>query len=577
MTTWTRKLRNGAALLGLAALVAGLTAARANEAAAALSDLSTLPTAPLDMAPTGGVAAPNTGQDAAPSAAGAPPSVNSGAIARQAIATSTESAINELLARPETHNPLGAGNWKSAREAIRAFYEARDDSPVWTDENGLNAKGAALLARLRRAGEDGLDLAAFTLPSAHFAATSPDMLGRAVAALSTAAVVYALQATGARIVPASISPLVTARPEIADPARVLNDLLASDDPGATLSAFNPPQKAYQELRAEFFRLHETGPAAAAAPPTGPTLKIGMTDPRVSLIRARFGLGGPTDTKDPSLYDARVASAVAAFQKSQGISPDGALNPATNDAIFAAPQTSREAALRANLEMWRWQPRDMGADRIEINLPDYTLHLMHGQTEVHRARVIVGKPDTPTPVFSNSIKYVLVNPIWRVPDSIIRKEMKPKLASDPDWFAHHGFKVSQSGDRLVVEQPAGDGNALGHILFMFPNEHSVYLHDTSSRGLFANARRAYSHGCVRVEQPMHLAELVMGGTATGWTESRVQSMIGSSERAVFLPTPLPIHLEYFTEFVDETGMLRDREDIYGLTARVAATLSKLRQD
>ena len=167
---------------------------------------------------------------------------------------------------------------------------------------------------------------------------------------------------------------------------------------------------------------------------------------------------------------------------------------------------------ANMEMWRWEPRDMGVERIEINIPDYTLRMMDGDDLVHQARVIVGKPDTPTPIFSNAMKYILVNPIWRVPDSIVRKEFAPHLARGPDYLVDHGYKVAEIGGHMFVSQPPGEGNALGHILFMFPNEHSVYLHDTPSRGLFGTARRAYSHGCVRLDQPMQLAELVMGGAA-----------------------------------------------------------------
>jgi murein L,D-transpeptidase YcbB/YkuD len=202
--------------------------------------------------------------------------------------------------------------------------------------------------------------------------------------------------------------------------------------------------------------------------------------------------------------------------------------------------------------------------------------MNGDEEVHRARVIVGKPDTPTPIFSNEVKYILINPIWRVPESIIKKEMLPGLAKDPNYFAKRGYQVSYVGDRLVVNQPPGEGNALGRILFMFPNEHSVYLHDTPTRGLFATTRRAYSHGCVRVEEPLRLAELLMGGAARGWTAGKFQALLGTNEKAVFLPHPLPIHIEYFTEFVDAAGAAQEREDVYGLTAQVAATLSRLRQ-
>ena len=225
---------------------------------------------------------------------------------------------------------------------------------------------------------------------------------------------------------------------------------------------------------------------------------------------------------------------------------------------------------ANMEMWRWEPRAMGEERIEINIPDYSLKVMDGDDLVHEARVIVGKPDTPTPIFSNEVRYILVNPIWRVPDSIIKKEMAPKLAEDPDYLTRHGFEVSQVGDRLVVRQPPGEANALGRILFMFPNEHAVYLHDTPARGLFAASRRAFSHGCVRVEQPMRLAELFMGGATAGWTPGACNRCSGATERTVFLPHTIPIHLEYFTEFVDGSGALQDREDIYGIARRVAGT-------
>ena len=203
--------------------------------------------------------------------------------------------------------------------------------------------------------------------------------------------------------------------------------------------------------------------------------------------------------------------------------------------------------------------------------------MDGDALVHEARVIVGKPDTPTPVFSNEMRYILVNPIWRVPDSIIKKEMEPKLAEDPTYLTRRGFEVTQVGDHLVVRQPPGEENALGRILFMFPNEHAVYLHDTPGRALFASARRAFSHGCVRVEQPMRLAELVMGGERSGWTLARLQSLLGKAERTVPLPHTIPIHLEYFTEFVDDSGALQDREDIYGIAGRVAGTIRRTRQD
>ena len=492
------------------------------------------------------------------------------------IPAALDSALAALVAQSPTVNPLGAGDWRAARTAIRAFYADRLFTPVWVDVEGITPAGRAVLARLARAGEDGLDLGAFTLPGATFADSQPDRLAQVETTISAAVVAYAQQASGARIAPARLSKFVTASPVVVDPAKALSETASAAEPGDVLAGYNPGEKGYQDLRGELARLRASAPIATSRPPAGPTLRIGMVDPRVPLIRARFGLGAKVDPDGARIYDARVATAVAAFQKSKGLAADGALTMATSEALFGDPNFRREAAIVANMEMWRWLPRDMGQARIEINVPDYTLHLMNGDEEVHRARVIVGKPDTPTPIFSNEVKYLLVNPIWRVPDSIIKKEMLPKLANDPDYLVKRGYQVSYVGDRLVVTQPPGEGNSLGRILFMFPNEHSVYLHDTPTRGLFATARRDYSHGCVRVEEPLRLAELLMGGAARGYSAGRFQAMLGTSEKAVFLPRPLPIHIEYFTEFVDAAGVAQEREDVYGLTGEVAATLSRLRQ-
>jgi murein L,D-transpeptidase YcbB/YkuD len=520
-------------------------------------------TAPASLAPS--VETPG-----APTNLAAP---ESGVAATSEIAVAIDGALASLVTMSPTVNPVGAGDWRAARIAIRAFYADRTFAPLWVDAQGLTPRGRTLLGRLTRADEDGVDLTAFSLPDPTFADTRPERLAEVEATLSAALVAYAMEASGSRIAPANLSKFVTASPSVVDPAKALGETSSAAEPGDALAAYNPSQKGYRELRDELARLRGSAPIAARRLPAGPTLKIGMADPRVPLIRARFGLGAQPD---PRVYDARVATAVAAFQKSKGLAADGALTEATSEALFGDPNFRREAAILANMEMWRWLPRDMGQSRIEINVADYTLQVMNGDEEVHRARVIVGKPDTPTPIFSNEVKYILVNPIWRVPDSIIKKEMLPKLAADPNYLTRHGYQVSYVGDRLIVNQPPGEGNALGRILFMFPNEHSVYLHDTPTRGLFATTRRAYSHGCVRVEEPLGLAELLMGGAARGWTAGRFQALLGTSEKAVFLPHPLPIHIEYFTEFVDATGAAQEREDVYGLTAQVAATLSRLRQ-
>jgi murein L,D-transpeptidase YcbB/YkuD len=490
-----------------------------------------------------------------------------------------EVALAAMIAEGVKSSPIGAGDWRAARQAIHDVYAGRAFAPIWMAPDGrLTPAGVAALSRLERADEDGLDLSAFALPKGPLADPSPERVAEAEAAMSEAIVAYAMQASGARLVPTRISPLITQRPTVADPGHALAAVAAAADPDAALEDFNPRQKGYLDLRTQLRRLRPDAPVAGAPRiPTGPSLGIGMIDPRVALVRARLGVSAPADAKDALVYDLRLATAVATFQRATGLSGAGVLTPATVAALSHGTSDRRDAMILANMEMWRWEPRAMGDERIEINIPDYSLKLMSGETLVHQARVIVGKPDTPTPVFSNEMRYILVNPIWRVPDSIIKKEMAPKLAQDPDYLTRRGFEVSQVGDRLVVRQPPGEANALGRILFMFPNEHAVYLHDTPARALFSAARRAFSHGCVRVEEPMRLAELLMGGASAGWTPTRLEGLIGDKERTVPLPHTIPIHLEYFTEFVDGSGALQDREDIYGIARRVAITIAPTSQD
>jgi murein L,D-transpeptidase YcbB/YkuD len=225
-----------------------------------------------------------------------------------------------------------------------------------------------------------------------------------------------------------------------------------------------------------------------------------------------------------------------------------LSARTIAALSGGQPLRLENEILANMERWRWMPRDMGESRVEVNIPEFMVSVIRTGEVVARNKVVVGKTATPTPVFSNMMQFLIVNPSWNVPQSIIRRI--------------HGL--------LFVRQPPGERNALGRIKFMFPNDYSVYLHDTPSRGLFGAAQRAFSHGCVRVDQPFSFAEAVLGRD-NGWSAERVKRMIGGGERYVYLPKPFPIHIEYFTAFVDEAGRLQLRDDIYGYSNRVKTAL------
>lgn len=461
-----------------------------------------------------------------------------------------------------------AAEIRKLRAGIASFYIARGFAPVWIGDGKPNAAAQAVLAQLAHAGDDGISVE--DLPAPVFAAgDGDDKLARAELDLSQQAVAYARRAAGSRVSPLEIAPLIGAKPELPEPADILSTVSAAGaDAGSVLAEFNPPQPGYRALRDKLAEVRRETQAASPKPiPEGPVLKVGMSDPRVPLIRARFGLDSAAAAPG-ELYDTKVAAAVAEFQKSSGLPASGTLTARTVAALAGGPPMRLEDQLIANMEMWRWMPRRLAADRIEVNIPNYEVTVFRADAPVWRSRVVVGKPQTPTPIFSNVMKFLIVNPYWNVPPSILRKEMLPHLAQDPAYFARMGYEVLNRHGHLIVRQPPGERNALGRIKFMFPNDYSVYLHDTPSRSLFGQAKRAFSHGCVRVDEPFNFAQAVLGDT---WTIPRIKHLIGGSERYVNLPEPLPIHIEYFTAFVDQDGRLQLRDDIYGYMRKMDVAL------
>jgi murein L,D-transpeptidase YcbB/YkuD len=454
------------------------------------------------------------------------------------------------------------------RVAIAATYAARDFTPMWLADGHWTPAATAALARLENAADDGLDLRATPLPKDP--GDTAAALAEADFALSAAIVNFAWQASGGRVDPKSVSRLISETPVIADPATVLAHVSTATDADATLRDYNPPQPGYKALRDKLVELRKDRPKTPEVVPAGATVKIGMKDVRAPMLRARFGLEAP-EGADDTIYDAKLAAAIAEFQRANGMAPSGILAPRVVAALNAGDPVALEDEIIANMERWRWEPRSQTDNQIEVNIPDYTVKVTFGGVVAHRARVVVGKPDTPTPVFSNRMQFIEVNPYWNVPDSIIKKEMMPKLAQDPSYLQRMGYEVTYSSSgKMIVRQPPGERNALGRIKFMFPNEHAVYLHDTPSRGLFATARRAFSHGCVRVDDPFRFAEVVLG-KESGWNEARVKRLIGGKNQTIPLPKHIDIHIEYFTAFVDDAGKLQTREDVYGYSRKVRAAL------
>ncbi|SFU72315.1 Murein L,D-transpeptidase YcbB/YkuD [Methylobacterium sp. 174MFSha1.1] len=455
------------------------------------------------------------------------------------------------------------------REAMQAFYALGAFKSVWLTETGWSDAAKAVIARLQAAGEDGLDPLAYPIPLLDPPHAKPADRAEADLKLSAAAVLYARDARGGRIEPSRLSRFITPKLDLPSADAVLTRLTpAGSGAGGLLQAYNPGQPGYLALKAKLASLRAQQPNRAVPMvrlPKGPALKTGMRDPRVPLIRARFGLGGATDA---TAYDEGVATAVASFQRQRGMKASGVLDPATVAALAGPAPDRQEADLLANMERWRWMPTDLGRTHVFVNIPEYKVRVIRDGRVLDEARVIVGKPDSPTPIFSGEMTYAVVNPSWTVPPSILKSQFLPGLARDPNYAARLGYQVVKRGNGIAIRQPPGERNALGFIKFMFPNDHAVYLHDTPNRSLFSRSERALSHGCVRVDDPFRFAQVVLGPR---WPTERLKTLIGKGERTVMLPEKLPVHLAYFTLEADGSGPLRSLPDLYGINARVKVAL------
>jgi murein L,D-transpeptidase YcbB/YkuD len=229
---------------------------------------------------------------------------------------------------------------------------------------------------------------------------------------------------------------------------------------------------------------------------------------------------------------------------------------------------------ANMERWRWYQRDLGNSHVVVNLPDFTLRVMHKGSQVWTTRVVIGKPSMATPLLSETMKSITVNPTWTVPQSIVRNEYLPALAQDPTVLERMGLRVSYNGGGVNITQPPGPGNALGRIRFNINNRFSVFQHDTQDKHMFAHEVRAYSHGCMRVQDPAKYAEVLLKIARPGenWSSERIQRMYGTSEQNLsVLPTMMWVHLTYQTAFVDDAGKLQMRRDVYNLDSRTIAAI------
>jgi murein L,D-transpeptidase YcbB/YkuD len=511
--------------------------------------------------------------DVTNSLASADPKANATSLADGAIVDK----LREQLAAGKFDRLLGG---KKERSAIETFYASRNFAPLWLADGALSERGKAAATFLAGVEADGLEPADYPLPAVN-AGLEPEAAAEAEMKFTDAVLTFARHAQMGRVHYSRVSADIVYTLNRPEPAEVLAKLAGAKDVGAALDSYNPQQPGYQALKAKLAELRH-GAADVTKPiiPSGPTLKyvkdkkgkeVLMQDPRVPALREWFSLKAAAgDTK----YDKELSGTIARFQKEQHLSPTGQLTQATLDAMNGPKREKTIDIVLANMERWRWMPRDLGNTYVMVNIPDYSLRVVHNNKLVWKTKIVVGQPAKPTPLLSADMKFITVNPTWNVPPSIIQNEYLPALQQDPQALDRIGLKVEQNADGTVrIYQPPGDRNALGRIRFNFPNKFLVYQHDTPDKYLFARDKRAYSHGCMRVENPLKYGEVILGLALPHehYTADRLHHMFGGSEININFPTGIPDHLTYQTAFVDDEGKLQIRDDVYGRDAKLISIM------
>lgn len=515
----------------------------------------------------------------------------------QTAAFGTSPAVSDVLRRSFASPDTSFINPRH-RDVLTAFYTARDFQPVWVDQHGPTRAALHVLDVLEDAPSWGLTASDFVLN----ANRAPKMLGtwtadQAAAAdveISQLVVEYAMQARGSRIPEPDtmLSTYLDRRPRLPDRADVLASVATAPAPDALLLSYQPQHEQFQLLRKAYAQLTSGNSIARLepVPRDGPMISPGDAHPDVRALRARLKVP-PADETRALAYDAPLVAAVKSFQADAGLTADGYVGSKTRRALSVA-NSAKVDVIRANMEQWRWMPDDLGSTYLFVNIPAFTITHVRDGAVISTERVIVGKENTQTPVFSKNLSTIVLRPEWFLPDSIKLEKLLSSQRRGSNIEAQ-GY-VIRKGSRIVpswkinwakanishyeIFQPSGDGNALGDVKFLFPNKHSVYLHDTPSKSLFSSNERLYSHGCIRLNKPLVLAQTLLDDDkGSGAFDVKTLVRRGPGGNTVLLDKPVPIHVGYFTAWAEGDGVVRIYRDYYSHEQRIALALDNKWKD
>jgi L,D-transpeptidase YcbB len=497
-----------------------------------------------------------------------------------------------------------AGDSKAAEtwSAVRRLYETIGSHPLWLVDGRPRREIAVLRDSIRRAAEDGLNPSDYDLRAADTLQSSSgrglfkkgvdlekgenlEPLIDADVRLSYTLLKFARHLERGRVPPGQVDTHWFGTQRDEDLVAALKVALESGRLGESLEKLRSQHAQYAALKKVLARYREVAAAGGwSTLPAGWIPRAGRPDPGVAVLRAHLIATGdlPPSAATPAAgapaFDAATRDALKHFERRHGLAPDGQLDREVLAALNV-PIEERIRQIELNLERWRWLPDTLGDRYVLVNIPTFHLTAVdHGQVAL-QMRVVAGKADSPTPIFSDEMTTVVFSPYWNVPPDIARSETIPAVMRDPGYLGRNNLEVVRAGrvldpwgvdwsrpGEVQFRQRPGAHNALGGVKFMFPNQFDVYLHDTPADALFASVERDYSHGCVRIEKPFEMAQWVLQDRPE-WTPEKIQAaMTSGREQHVALKHHVPVYIIYETVWVDDDGTVEFRDDIYGHDAR-----------
>ena len=528
-------------------------------------------------------------------------------LVRESVAALPSAPIRELLAKG-VHPRLRWGRFPDFQPQLQQLYERNGFNPLWIRDGGPTPQARIIAASLGKANQNGLDPADYDADllgrevKSVTPATKPREIASLDVALSLSAMRYLSSLYLGRVNPRRANFGFSIEQKKVDLSVLIEKISRSDNPQGLVEGMAPKLPLYGRLKEALARYRTLSGLEVPAMSFGRKLSPGGHHKDIPALRRYLAAIGDlkepqAETADSELYDPALVAAVKSFQERHGLATDGIIGKGTVTAL-QIPTADRINQIQLGLERLRWLPSELLAPYLVVNIPSFELYgSRNGEGLGHqdlKMNVIVGQATSGrnTPVFHADMTYVTFHPYWNVPSTIAAKELVPALQRNPGYLARHNMEIvsgysaraavyaptSQNIARLAsgslrIRQRPGAANALGLVKFAFPNDNSIYLHSTPSKGLFNRARRDFSHGCIRVQEPSKLAEWVLA-EEEGWTRKRIESaMAARAPRTVTLKKPIPVYVFYSTVLADEDGRVRFFEDIYGHDRTLAKLLAK----